>query len=324
MLQGNKHLYPDAAVPENESNQAFLTRFCMWADASGFSEPEFLLPVIRRETTIQSFRFERRFAISPAARPAKQTVDSMGPWEYQIDWSGVSTRERKGDWSDLWVEWDWKVHRYRSSLLIDLAAELAGAARGQMSVLDAACHCGIFTLEFAEAGFGSVSGLDLRPENIRQAQFLAQTFQCRNVVFEAANVRDLRGRRADIVFCGGLLYHVTFPVELMADLFDAAGELLILDSLCQNHPFSGFHLYGGKDIQRSLEGDNTIELVPTYRAIIDLMRAAGFSSIYEIIGDRWEQIPFYKKRQIRSFVAAKPASRYAERLAQLSLAPEGC
>jgi hypothetical protein len=301
MLIGNQLLYPDEKVPIDERNNGFFTRFCMWAEEHGFNTPEFLLPIINQKTTIESFRFERRFAASGAGPPSKDAIGSIGPWDYQIDWSGVSTRE-------LWDDLDWKIHRYRSSLLVDLAVEIAGPSRESMSVLDVACHCGIFALEFAEAGFGSVRGLDLRPKSIGQAEFLKETFSCSNVSFDVVNARNLKGYVADIVFCGGLLYHVTFPVELMTDLFNATGKFLIFDSLCQNHPFSGFHMNGGRDVNRSLDGDNAIELTPTYRAIIDMLRAVGFSEIYEILGDRAEEIPFYKDRNIRSFVAAKPES----------------
>lgn len=314
MLVGNKRLYPETVVPADETNRGFNTRFCTWANENGLNEPEFLLPIINRKTAIAPFRFEQRFAASGAMPPSKEMINSVGPWHYQIDWSGITTRELQHDLRDLWQELDWKVHRYRSSLLVDLAVELAGPARAQMSVLDVACHCGILALEFDECGFGSVRGLDLRSENIRQAQFLKETFGCRKVSFEALNARNMKGNTADVVFCGGLLYHVTFPVELMTDLFAATGEFLIFDSLCQNHPFSGFHLYDGKDVAQSLEGDNAIELVPTYRAIIDLLRGVGFSDIYEILGDRSQEVPFYKDRSIRSFVAAKPGSRYLTNL----------
>jgi hypothetical protein len=168
-----------------------------------------------------------------------------------------------------------------------------------------ACHCGILALEFSEVGFGSVKGLDLRTKNIAQAEFLKQSFDCQNVSFEVANARNLKGQKADVVLCGGLLYHVTFPVELMTDLFNATGKFLIFDSVSQNHPWSGFHIIDERDVNRTLDGDNRIELMPTYRGIIDLLRAVGFSAIYEILGDQAENVPFYKKRNIRSFVATK-------------------
>ena len=299
MLIGNKSLYPDGVVPESERNEAFYQRFCVWADENGFSVPEYLLPTIERKTAIGQFRFEQRFRKSGATPPSRDQIDALKPWVYHIEWADVTSR---GPTFAL----DWKVHRYRSSLIVDLAAEIAGPARRDMSVMDVACHCGVLALEFAEAGFGSVTGLDLRPENIRQADFLKQTFDCPNVTFGVENARNIKGHRADIIFCGGLLYHVTFPVELMTDLLEATGQYLIFDTVCQNHPFSGFHINDGRDVNRSLDGDNAVELMPTYRAVIDLMRAAGCTDIYEILGDRAEDVPFYDKRQIRTFIVAKP------------------
>jgi hypothetical protein len=297
VIEVNRILYPDRVLPSNERNPEFWTRFCVWCDLNGFSEPEFLLPQINRKTNISPFRFEQRFGSKQP--PAREDVESLAPWDYQIEWSEIASKGiRQAE--------DWRVHRYRSSLLVDLASEIAGPAKSEMSVLDVACHCGILALEFGEVGFGSVRGLDLRHKNIQQAEFLKRTFDCRNVSFEVENARNLKGRRADVVFCGGLLYHVTFPVELMTDLFNATEKFLILDSVSQNHPWSGFHIIDERDVHRTLDGDNRVELMPTYRAIIDLLRAAGFAEIYEILVDQAETVPFYKKRNIRSFVASKP------------------
>jgi hypothetical protein len=296
VIEVNRILYPDGIVPTNESNPAFWTRFCVWCDLNGFSEPEFLLPQILRKTNISSFRFEQRFADNTP--PSRKAIDELGPWDYQIEWSGISSKGIRHNE-------DWMVHRYRSSLLVDTASEIAGPMKTGMSVLDVACHCGILALEFGEVGFGSVKGLDLRDRNIQQAEFLKDTFDCRNVSFEVTNARKLKGHHADVVFCGGLLYHVTFPVELMTDLFNATEKFLIFDSVSQNHPWSGFHIIDERDVHRTLDGDNRIELMPTYRAIIDLLRAVGFAEIHEILGDQAELVPFYKKRNIRSFVATK-------------------
>jgi tRNA (mo5U34)-methyltransferase len=296
VIEVNRILYPDRVLPTNERNPDFWTRFCVWCDLNGFSEPEFLLPQIIRKTNISPFRFEQRFA--GKIPPSGEEVEALGPWDYQIEWSGITSKGiRQNE--------DWTVHRYRSSLLVDLASEIAGPAKADMSVLDVACHCGILALEFGEVGFGSVKGLDLRDRNIQQAEFLKRTFDCRNVSFEVTNARNLKGHEADVVLCGGLLYHVTFPVELMTDLFNATGKFLVFDSVSQNHPWSGFHIIDERDIRRTLDGDNRIELMPTYRAIIDLLRAVGFAEIYEILGDQAETVPFYNKRNIRSFVATK-------------------
>jgi hypothetical protein len=309
VIEVNRRLYPDGVLPASERNPDFWTRFCVWCDQNELSTPEFLLPQIVRKTNISPFRFEQRFAGKKP--PSRDEIQSLGPWDYQIEWSDVSSK-------DIRQNEDWKVHRYRSSLLVDLASDLAGPTKAEMSVLDVACHCGILALEFGEVGFGSVKGLDLRDKNIQQAEFLKRTFGCPTVSFEVENARNLKGHKADVVLCGGLLYHVTFPVELMTDLFNATEKFLIFDSVSQNHPWSGFHVIDERDIHRTLDGDNRIELMPTYRAIIDLLRAVGFAEIYEILGDQAETVPFYNKRNIRSFVATKREFKIPAQIAGLN------
>jgi 2-polyprenyl-3-methyl-5-hydroxy-6-metoxy-1,4-benzoquinol methylase len=206
MFEVNRRLYPDGILPARETNPDFWVRFCVWADDNEFSTPEYLLPQIVRQTNIAPFRFEQRHRNQ--AVPTQDQVAALGPWDYQIEWANAATK-------GIRPEADWHVHRYRSSLLVDLAADIAGAARTQMSVLDVESHCGILALEFGEVGFGEVKGLDLREANIRQARFVQSTFDCPRVSFDVLNARNLSGHAADVVFCGGLLYHVTFPVELL-------------------------------------------------------------------------------------------------------------
>jgi Methyltransferase domain len=296
--RGNMRLY-DNGDPGHENNNEFFTRYCMWATQNGLDTPEFLVPQIEIHEPIEPFLFERRFAASGQKPPTQEEIDRFAAWDYQIEWGSTSTLGMRR-------ENEWLFHRYRASLFPSLAEYLLGDDRASQSVLDVACHCGIMALEFAERGFGRVAGLELREHNVRQANFLKETFSVPNTEFFVENARNLGRHKADVVFCGGVLYHVTFPVELATDLFHATGKFLIFDSLCQNHPFSGFHILGDRNVQRTLDGDNAIELIPTYRAMIDLMRNAGFDTIYEILGREALNVPMYNTRNVRSFLAVKP------------------
>lgn len=298
--QVNPRLYPDGA-PATESNHDFYTRFCIWAEHNDFNTAEFLVPQINLNNALVPFQFERDFATSGKQPPAPADIARLQPWEYQVEWGDVSTLGVRR-------EQEWHFHRHRGSMFPSLAAKLVGDAKSELTVMDVACHCGVMALEFAVQGFKHVLGVDLREENIAQANFLKNAFDIKNVDFTVDNARNLSGYKADIVFCGGLLYHVTFPVELVNDLFNATGKFLIFDSLCQKHPFSGFHLANGRDVNRSLDGDNAVEFIPTYRAMIDLLRSAGFTEIYEILGSEAENVFVYKDRNIRSFLAVKPGA----------------
>lgn len=293
------NIYRDTPDPWLDRQQSHYEQFCQWSDANGFNPVEFLLPQIQMATDISLFSFEKRFAEEGRIPPTAEQLELFAPWHYTLDFGEVSTRALK-------LPMEWHFHRYRSSMLLGLAAEIAGPERSRLSVLDVACHCGVFSLEFAERGFGSVRGLDLRPENIEQAKFLAKTYGISNVSFSCANARDLASvAPADILFCGGLVYHVTFPMELFENIFALTGEFAIIDTLAQKHPFSGFHLVCGKDADRSLEGETHYEFMPTYRALVDALQAVGFRQVYEVLGDRAAEIPVYQDHNVRSFLAVK-------------------
>jgi|GEM_PF-1242497 len=277
-------------------------RFAKWwfyNDKNGQNVPEYLMPQLQVDTDIEPFTFERRFIAEGMKPPSKQEIEALAPWAYQVEFDGVSTlNERKAE--------DWIYHRYRRSLLVETAARIAGNHKSKLSVLDVACHCGVFSLEFAEQGFGSIRATDLRPENIRQARFLSKTFNINNVSFAEGNARDIgKAEPADVVFCGGLLYHVTFPMELLKSLFAVTREFLVFDTLTHKQPFSGFYLVCNKDVGYSAEGEFHYEFHPTYRAVCDGLYAVGFKTIYEIVGSSAAEVEHYASGNVRSFVAVR-------------------
>jgi len=297
--QANKIIYADGGIV-SESNNEQYGRFCTWAASSGFNDPEYLLPQLQIDTDVTPFLFEQRFVSSGGIPPTRNEIDTQGPWFYNIEWGDSSTGGGKNE-RDSWL-----VHRYRASMFRNLTASLLGDGRANLTLLDVACSSGVTALDFAEQGFRHVLGLELREHSVRQANFLKRTFSVKNIDFSVEDARNIANYNADVVFCGGLLYHVIFPVQLVEDLFKATDKFLILDSLCNNHPFSGFHLVDNVDVRCPLEGDTVVQLMPTYRAIIDLLHAAGFRKVYEILGSYAPHVLMYSTRSIRSFLAIKP------------------
>ena len=55
----------------------------------------------------------------------------------------------------------------------------------------------------------------------------------------------------------------------------------------------------------SAEGETHYELHPTYRVLCDALYAVGFTTVFEVIGDQWRDIPLYADGNVRSFIAAK-------------------
>jgi len=310
VLPYQRNIYRELSGLGPDGCQDRFTKWWFWAHENGLHPVEYLFPRVTVATTIEPFSFERRFAEKKRKPPSEAVLAKLAPWVYQIEFGAVSTRRVRDDA-------DWKFHRYRGSLLVDTAAGFAGDDAAQMSVLDVGCHCGVFSLEFAERGFKRVLGVDLRAENIRQANFLKEIFAVPRVEFSVLNARDiLQAPAADIVFCGGLLYHVTFPLELLQNLYRLTQRYLIIDSICHRDPVAAFHLVCNKDVGYSAEGETSYEYQPTYRALGEALYAVGFKSIYEITGDRANEVPVYIDTTIRSFIAAKTdidPSRFVDR-----------
>ncbi len=298
-LWRHREIYGDATGMLQSGHDPRFACWWAWAERHGLNRTEHLLPQLRIETAIAPFSFEQRFVREARATPAMDDVQRLAPWAYQVEIGCVSTLGTRH-------AADWTYHRYRNSLLIGTIGRVAGALAPILSVLDVACHCGLFTLELAERGFGQVTGVDLRDANIRQARFLADAFGVRTPDFRTMNARDLgRLAPADIVLCAGLLYHVTFPFDLLRCLYDAYRQFLVLDGLCHNYALSAFLPVCGKDVGYSAEGETHYELHPTYRAPCDALHAVGFAAVFELVGDLACEVPHYAQGNVRSFIAAK-------------------
>jgi 2-polyprenyl-3-methyl-5-hydroxy-6-metoxy-1,4-benzoquinol methylase len=298
-LSCNREIYGDAGGILPSGHDRRFACWWAWAEQHGLNRAEYLLPQLRVATSIAPFSFEQRFVRERLPEPAPEQVQRLGPWAYQVEMGRVST---------LGVRQaaDWTYHRYRNSLLIKTISRIAGSLAPTLSVMNVACHYGLFSLEFAERGFGQVTGFDLRARNIEQARFLADVFDVRRAGFRVMNARDLGALApVDIVLCAGLLYHVTFPFDLLRSLFATSREFLVLDSLCHNYALSAFHPVCGKDIDYSAEGETHYELHPTYRALCEALYAVGFTTVFELIGDLAADVPHYAAGNVRSFIAAK-------------------
>jgi LPS sulfotransferase NodH/SAM-dependent methyltransferase len=292
-------IYQNLSGIDPASNSQRFHHWWTWASQNGLNDGEYVLPQLLVPTAIEPFTFERRFIQDRRTPPSQAEINDLAPWVYQVEFGATSTRGVRDDA-------DWKYHRYRGSLLAGTATQIAGPRIGELSVLDVGSHCGVQALELAERGFGHVVGVDLRSANIRQARYLMSTFGSRRVSFDERNVWDLESFPShDVVFCAGLLYHVTYPLRLLKILHDLTNEFLILDSLVHKHPFSGFYLVCNKDVAYSAEGEFSYELQPTYRAVCEGLQAVGFTTIYEVIGDKAGEVPLYESGIVRTFVAAK-------------------
>ena len=181
---------------------------------------------------------------------------------------------------------EWTFHRFRVDLINQTLFRMYGDRMSDFDVLDIACHCGVFSLDMAARGVRSARGIDIRPENIEQARFLKKLYGVDNAEFEMGDAEHLPDEDFDIIFNLGLLYHVTFPIELLQHCYDHCRVACVVDTNVYNMPLAGFYLVAGKDTSISIEGKSHAEFLPTYRALVLAMKSVGFKHVYELLDNK--------------------------------------
>src|SRR5580692_6243260 len=120
------------------------------------------------------------------------------------------------------------INRARLAHLESLGLPLSGK-----SVLDVGCGVGHLAQFFVERGCRTVC-VDARNENIDRLRALYPDLEA-----AVANVETDRLANFgvfDIVFCYGLLYHLANPVAGLANIAEACGGLLLLETMIADHP----------------------------------------------------------------------------------------
>jgi 2-polyprenyl-3-methyl-5-hydroxy-6-metoxy-1,4-benzoquinol methylase len=173
---------------------------------------------------------------------------------------------------------------------------IAGEEKTDMSLLDFASNWGGMAIDAGLRGFKTAFGFDFKADNVERATALRDYMQASNVSFDVANVYDLPSsdqQQYDIVYNLGLLYHVTDPVRLAQITYQLTRRMAVFDTLTHREPFAGYIQGFVPDprFKRSGMGEQTTELHPTYRALIALIKFAGFRDLVEIVPHLSEDFP---------------------------------
>jgi 2-polyprenyl-3-methyl-5-hydroxy-6-metoxy-1,4-benzoquinol methylase len=305
-LRQNRLVHPTNENFDVRNSQQRFERWWAFAESQKLHETEFLLPTAVVQSDIRQFTYETDANVIKSDVQLAAELTTLGDWAYQMEF-----KDRSSSTLGNRHEREWVFHRYRGSVLVRSVMNVLQERANDLSLLDVACHCGPFALEYAYLGMGSVTGIDLRGANVAQARWLGETYGVKNVAFIQDNVRNVANYpRHDVIFCGGLLYHVTFPVELMLDLHKCCNEFIVFDTAAAKDPLSAFILVLHKDTNYSAEGESSFEFQPTYRAVVDLLMSVGFEFVIEIVGTRSSEVWGYQEGITRSFIAFKKGSKY--------------
>lgn len=229
-------------------------------------------------------------------------IERLGPWSIPFPLAeGISTMD-----DDMVAA----VTEHRMLFRRDLIGKTVAGALGDRvpnaTVLDIGCNSGFFSMDLIDRGVGRVSGVDLRPKNVAQAQFLSQHYGVEGADFRVTDVDDLEeGMQFDVVLNLGLLYHVVNPLQVIRRTYELCREFAIIDTVCHREAVSGYFIFGNKDVDLPEEGREIYELHPTYRGAIDTIRYAGFSEVYEVVGDAEKPHDLYRIGGRRCFLAIK-------------------
>jgi len=228
----------------------------------------------------------------------EQIIKELSPWSYYAEFDGgLKTRDNIMSKKQL---------MFRTATISETIAQILGEDLKNCSILDLASHSSIFSIDMANRGAKLVDGIELRKENVRQAEFLKDYYQIENVKIFQDDVFSFKPtEKYDVVMNLGLLYHVTQPIELLRKCFDMCDKFMFLETICHKEPISAFHVVTSKSVSSPTEGKYSIEFHPTYRSAIDSLHQVGFENIIEVYGITNVEVKLHTDNIIRCFIAFK-------------------
>lgn len=186
---------------------------------------------------------------------------------------------------------------------------MGGSLRGQR-VLDLGCNAGLWSLLAVEAGANFVLGLDVHRPYIEQAElvFEAKGIECSRYRFEQADIFEQRSADCfDVVLCLGVMEVTAKPVELFELFAGVAARVLVIDTVVSPGRSSYFEV--SKVDQPHDPVEQSLVLVPTVAAVLDLARAFGWEAVALARNmTDYSGMDDYRQHRRVAFLCAKDAS----------------
>jgi len=103
-------------------------------------------------------------------------------------------------------------------------------------VLDIGCNAGYFAFDAKDRGADYVCGVDLKSEYIEQAKFCAEV-RNQDIDFRVLDIYELEsiGRRFDLVFCVGILYHCKHLMLAVEQASRVTKKSIIIETAIHPH-----------------------------------------------------------------------------------------
>jgi 2-polyprenyl-3-methyl-5-hydroxy-6-metoxy-1,4-benzoquinol methylase len=183
--------------------------------------------------------------------------------------------------------------------------ERLGPSRGHYTALDIASATGRYSFYLAAHGLGQVTGVEIRPEQVEQAQLiqrLAPELATKPLQFvhdptSADDPTFRAGESYDVVLSMGLLYHLANPVQHILNLSRLTQRVLVLKTLIHRR-FAKYWQLVLEDASFITKATQGISWIGHYSQVAELLRQAGFSRVessvpygLEAIADAFDLTP---------------------------------
>ena len=180
-----------------------------------------------------------------------------------------------------------------------IAQLVSNLARGQLQdlrILDLGCREGGFSIELARRG-AEVVGVEVRETHVARAQFAKEALGLDRLTVVQQDVREFRSDsfgQFDVVLCLGILYHLEAQqvFELTRAIAEACRGFAIVETqVCLHRKIrvdhEGREYWGFRFRENPRFPGNAIEaydsFVPTKPSLLNLLDAAGFTSVCECL-----------------------------------------
>lgn len=234
-------------------------------------------------------RFGRRRRIAPALQ---EELEREPNWMYP--WSLPGRRELTLLNPELG-----SVHATRAEM-IEPAVREALAHTPAPTAIDLACSEGWFAHKLLQWGVQRVTGLDIRPQNVRRAELMRDHFgiSAQQLELREANLYELplvAQEQFDVVLLLGLVYHVEDPVGAIRRARALTQRLMIVESQLTRQVDPLVHGWGTSDSTEHAPGSfatrveldaelnpvassgGVLSLIPNRVALEQMATVAGFS-----------------------------------------------
>ncbi len=216
---------------------------------------------------------------------------------------------------------------------MQIAADVAHKPWSEVSFLDLGCLEGLYAIEAGLRGCRRSVGIDIRMQHIAKAEFAKKVLGLTNTQFLLEDVRNISPDRHgvfDVILCNGLLYHLDTPdvFTLLRVMRTMTGCALILDTHVALKPdrteVHDGRLYAGSSLVEFIAGTpldtqlkkahwssagNERSFWPTKSSLLNAIRHAGFTSVYEAY------VPFHAHAPDRVTLVALPGTEDLPRAA---------